>query len=476
MFELYNTLTRSKEVFKPLEKGRVKVYTCGPTIYNYAHIGNLSSYLSADFLKRYLRYSGYEVMDVMNLTDVDDKTIKASGGQAEKLKELTAFFGEEFLKDIKEINILTPKIVCRATEHINEMIELVQKLLDKNYAYKSEDGSVYFKISAFKTYGQLANLKMEDLKADAGGRTKADDYEKENASDFVLWKAWTPDDGEIFWEAPFDKGRPGWHIECSAMSMKYLGETFDIHTGAIDLIFPHHQNEIAQSEAATGKKFVNYWMERAFLKVNDQKMAKRLNNFYTLKDIKDKMSNPLVFRFLVLSNHYQLPLNFTFESLQAADNAVSKIWNFVANISLLSGEDEKENISAIKKLISDNEKEFKEFLDDDLNAPRAIASLFDFMGEINKLMSEKKFGAEIKNLILTYLKKIDSVWGFIFKEETKINLEISKEEINKKIADRNKYRENKEWGKADEIRKELEEKGIILEDKEGTTRYKIVKK
>jgi cysteinyl-tRNA synthetase len=471
MLKLFNTLGGELQEFKPLEDKTVKVYTCGPTLYDYAHIGNLSAYLFADILKRFLRFSGYEVIDVMNLTDVDDKTIRDSQKSNKRLREFTDFYEQAFFADLEKVNIIRPKIVCRATDHIEEMIKMIAVLVDKGFAYKSDDGSVYFKISSFENYGELAGIKKENLQTGASGRVKSDEYEKENASDFVLWKAWDENDGEVGWDSPFGKGRPGWHIECSAMSNKYLGETFDIHTGAIDLIFPHHQNEIAQSEAASGKKFVNFWLHRGFLKVDGRKMSKSLGNFYKLKDIEDKISNPLAFRYLVATSHYRLPLNFTFDSLAAADASLKKIQEFLRKINLLAGAEKAAETKKTEKSIKENLSAFQEAFNDDLGAPQAIASLFDFMSETNKRIDQGVLGEKSRNLIIEYLQKIDSVWGFIFQPEEEINAE-EKNKLEELIKKRNEARAAKEWGRADEIRAEIEKMGFAIEDRADSTIFK----
>ena len=288
---LFNTLTRRKEPFTPLEIGKVKMYTCGPTVYDYAHIGNFRAFLFEDLLKRWLLLQGFKVTHVMNLTDVDDKTIRGSQKQGLPLRQFTDFYIKAFFEDIKTLNILAADVYPRATDRIPEMVALIKTLMDKGYAYRGEDGSIYYCISKFPDYGKLSKLKTAELKA--GARVSQDEYAKEEAQDFALWKAWTPEDGDVFWETELGKGRPGWHIECSAMSMKYLGETFDIHCGGVDNIFPHHENEIAQSEAASGKKFVNYWLHNEHLQVEGKKMSKSLGNYYTLRDLLAKQCDPV---------------------------------------------------------------------------------------------------------------------------------------------------------------------------------------
>jgi len=295
--KFYNTLTREKEIFVPINPPNVGFYSCGPTVYNYPHIGNYRAYIFADTLKRVLLYEGYKVNHIMNLTDVDDKTIRDSQKEKKSLKEFTEFYTAEFLKDIKSLNILEPTKFTKATDYINEMVEIIEKLLEKGLAYKSADGSFYFDIKKFPSYGKLSHLIIEDQKENASGRIKTDEYEKDNAQDFALWKAWDKNDGDVFWETKLGKGRPGWHIECSAMSMSNLGEQIDLHTGGVDNIFPHHENEIAQSEGATGKQFVKYWMHNEWVLVDQKKMAKSASNFYTLRDVLDRDINPVAYRF-----------------------------------------------------------------------------------------------------------------------------------------------------------------------------------
>lgn len=476
MLKLYNTLNRKKELFIPIHQKEVRMYTCGPTVYDRAHIGNLSAYLFADLLKRYLRYSDYNVIDVMNLTDVDDKTIKAAQKNNQPLVRHTSHFIDLLLEDFKKINIATPKILCRATDNIDEMINLIQKLIDNGYAYEASDGSVYYKINTFKDYGKFACIKKSDLRNNASKRINNDEYKKEEAQDFVLWKAWTEKDGEVYWNSPFGKGRPGWHIECSAMSMKYLGETFDIHTGAIDLIFPHHQNEIAQSEAATGKKFVNFWLHRGFLKVNNEKMSKSLGNMYSLNDIIEKKYDPLTFRYLVLTNHYRLGLNFTFESLEMAQNGLNRLQNFIDRLHEVKVVDvEPKNNQTFNKIIEKFELDFKKAMDDDLNTPKAIAELFDFVKKINILIDKDKINVVNAQATLKLLEKINLVWAFLDlsnKENDKISI---KKEVEELIEKRKKYREGKDWENADKVRKRLEEMSVVIEDKKDFTEWKIKK-
>jgi len=336
VLQLFNTLTRNKELFTPLVKGNVGMYTCGPTVYNYVHIGNLRAYVAQDLLKRYLNYKGFKVKHVMNFTDVDDKTIRDSQKEHKSLTEFTRFYEQEYLKDIKALHILPADIMPRATEHISEMVKLIIDLEKNKHTYE-KDGSIYFKIASFKGYGKLANLDAQLLKDNADGRFSQDEYEKENARDFALWKSYSDEDGDVCWDTALGKGRPGWHIECSAMSTKYLGDTFDIHCGGVDLIFPHHTNEIAQTEGATKKPFVKYWVHNEHLLVDGQKMSKSLGNFYTLRDLIKKGYDPLVVRYELLSTHYRQQLNFTEGSLKQSEAALRRLYEFTDRLDDCKG-------------------------------------------------------------------------------------------------------------------------------------------
>ncbi|MEA1979655.1 MAG: cysteine--tRNA ligase [candidate division Zixibacteria bacterium] len=474
MLKFYNTLTRKKDIFYPIEKNIVKIYTCGPTVYNYAHIGNLSSYLFSDLLKRYLRYSGYKVIDVMNLTDVDDKTIKASQENNQSLKKYTTFFINELLADFKKLNITKSKILCKATDHINEMTNLIEKLLKNKHAYKAPDGSIYFDISSFKDYGKFSRIKKDQLKNNACCRINGDEYKKDEANDFVIWKKWNNKDGEVFWKSNFGKGRPGWHIECSAMSMKYLGETFDIHTGAVDLIFPHHQNEIAQSEGATGKRFVNYWMHRGFLQIENEKMSKSFGNVYTLKEILRKVSNPLAFRYLIVTSNYRLGLNFSFKSLETSANSLNRLQHFIKKLSEINNTEEI-NIKKIDAYINNARKDFIKSMDDDLNSAKAIAKLFDFTKKINNLIDNKAIDEKGAKMVLVYMQEINKVWGFLKFEKDNINNGLKKE-IENLVKQRDDYRHNNDWVNADKIRDELLEMNVVIRDDDDSTKWEIKSK
>ena len=372
MLKIYNTLTKNTEEFSPTKENEVKIYTCGPTVYNYPHIGNYRAYIFADILKRTISYNGYGVKHVMNITDVDDKTIRESQKEGKSLKEFTEFYENEFKKDIASLNIINPDKFTKATDYIDKMVEIIEKLIEKGFAYKSTDGSVYFNINKFTDYGKLSGIQLNNQKENAEGRINTDEYEKDNVQDFALWKAWDEKDGEVFWETTLGKGRPGWHIECSAMSMANLGEEIDIHTGGVDLIFPHHENEIAQSEGATGKKFSKYWMHNEHLMVDGKKMAKSSNNFYTLRDIINKDINPLSFRLLLLSASYRTRMNFTWDSLEAEKIALEHMYRRFFEL----GEE-------IGEVNQDYVKGFKEVINDDLDTPWALNILWDLLKNEN---------------------------------------------------------------------------------------------
>jgi cysteinyl-tRNA synthetase len=464
---LFNTLTRKKEGFVPIEKGKVKMYTCGPTVYDFAHIGNFRAFIFEDLLRRWLEYRGLEVTQVMNLTDVDDRTIKASRKQGVPLGEITERYIKAFFEDVATLNIEKAEYYPRATEHIPEMVALIKKLIDKGYAYRGQDGSIYYDISKFKEYGRLAKIKVEDLKP--GARVNVDEYAKEEASDFALWKVWDETDGNVFWETEIGKGRPGWHIECSAMSMKYLGETLDIHCGGVDNMFPHHENEIAQSETATGKKFVNYWLHNEHLLVEGRKMAKRLGNYYTLRDLTAKGYHPMAIRYLLMSTHYRQQLNFTFEGLEAAKSTLERLTNFIRR---LLGVDGKGSGEELKTLIDNVRRGFEEAMDDDLNISVALASLFDFVREVNNLLSgnmlSKKEAEEVYNLMLRF----DDVLGVVGQAKEKEKLPERAEELIRKREDERKAGH---WKEADKIREELKAMGVIIEDTIQGVKWRIEK-
>ena len=465
---LFNTLTRRKEGFIPIEEGKVKLYTCGPTVYNYAHIGNFRAFLFEDLLKRWLKHCGLEVTHVMNITDVDDKTIKGSQKQGIPLQQYTAHYVEAFFEDIQVLNIELADFYPRATEHIPEMTALIKKLMGKGYAYRGEDGSIYFAINKFPDYGKLSHINIRELKS--GARVRQDEYAKEEAQDFALWKAWSAEDRDAFWETEIGKGRPGWHVECSAMSMRYLGETFDIHCGGVDNIFPHHENEIAQSESATGKPFANYWLHNEHLLVEGKRMAKRFGNYYTLRDLLVKGYAPEAIRFLLLSTHYRQQFNFTFEGLEAAKSAVERLRNFVRRLRETNGVGSDDNVV---DLVSQVEVDFESAMNDDLNIGVALAALFDFVRDINALLDADKIKRQEAETVEKLITSIDDVLGVIGPITTEETLPKEAEEL---IREREEARKTKNWKKADEIRLQLKASGIVVEDTNAGVRWRLEKK
>jgi len=465
--QFFNTLTRKKEKFVPLEEGKAEMYTCGPTVYDFAHIGNFRAFLFEDLLRRWLEYRGYKVTQVMNLTDVDDRTIGASRKLGIPLEQHTAQFIEAFFEDITALNIEKAEHYPRATEHIPEMVALIKKLIEKGYAYRGEDGSIYYDISKFKDYGKLSKFKVTELKV--GARVKVDEYEKAEARDFALWKAWDEGDGDVFWETDIGKGRPGWHIECSAMSMKYLGETLDIHTGGVDNMFPHHENEIAQSEAATGKKFVNYWLHNEHLLVEGKRMGKRFGNYYTLRDLIKLGYDPKAVRYLLLSTHYRQQFNFTFEGLEAAKNAIERLTNFMYRLLEADGKSGGEEIAVLMDRVA---KEFGEAMDDDLNVSVALASLFEFVREVNNLLDNNVLSKEEAREVYNLMVGFDKVLGVVGEVKKEGKLPKEAEEL---IRKREEARKAKDWKTADQIRQQLAAMGIIIEDTPQGLRWRTEK-
>jgi len=435
VLKLYNTLRRKKQIFKSIKPKQVNMYTCGLTVYNYGHIGNYRAFVASDILRRYLEYAGYNVKKVVNITDVDDKTIKNSIKQGKKLEDYTQVYTEAFFEDEKNLNILPSDKYPKATEHINEMVAMVEKLLKKGYAYKTKDG-IYFNIRKFKNYGNLARIKLKNLKQCV--RVDSDEYEKENAKDFVLWKFYDNKDDGVFWETSLGKGRPGWHIECSAMSIKYLGQPFDIHTGGIDLVFPHHENEIAQSEGANGKKMANYWIHNEWMMIDKKKMSKSLGNMYNIRDLIDMDYSYMAIRYFYLTGQYRTQINFTLDNLKNAQISYDRMKNIIADIK----DDKKTN----KKYLTD----FEKAMDDDLNTPVALQILW-------ALLRDKKAQGKIQTI-----KKIDEVFGLdlLEKEEMK---KLSKEDMNLSRA-RLIAKRKGDYAQSDIFRKKLQDKGHIVND------------
>lgn len=436
---VYNTKSRSLEEFKPITPNKVGMYTCGPTVYNTAHIGNLRSFIVADTIKRVLSYLGNSVDHVMNITDVDDKTIRDSHAKGTPLKEFTDIYTKEFLNDLKSLGCITPSHIVRATEHIPQMIALIEKLIAGGYAYVADDGSVYFSIHKDEKYGQLSPINKIKKKENAEGRIKTDEYEKETADDFALWKAWDEEDGDVYWESPWGKGRPGWHIECSAMSMEYLGNHFDVHTGGVDLIFPHHENEIAQSECATGETFVNYWLHSEWLLVDGKKMAKRDGNFITLKELKSKGVSPLGFRLWTLMGHYRSTINFVWETVIGTEHALRRLYDAVQTLP------EGGTVSP------SYQSHFKEIIENDFDTPRALALFWEIAKDENVAPADKR----------ATLVNFDTVLGLGL---TSISTSPIPQEVQTLIEAREQARQEKDWGKADELRADIESKGYTVKD------------
>ena len=465
--KIYNTLTKSKEEFIPIKKGEVSMYVCGPTVYNYFHIGNGRTFIVFDTVRKYLEYKGYKVNFVQNFTDIDDKMIKKSNEESTTVKELGDRYIEEYYKDADGLNIKRATVNPRATEYIDDIISFVSELIEKGYAYEVE-GDIYFDTKKFSEYGKLSGQNLEDLQA--GARISIDER-KRDPMDFAVWKSAKPD--EPSWDCPWGKGRPGWHIECSCMAHKLLGETIDIHAGGMDLVFPHHENEIAQSEGRTGKPFANYWMHSAYLNINNIKMSKSLNNFFTARDIlKDYDSD--VIRFFMLSAHYRAQLNFSKELLDSAKSAVNRLYNTIGNLESLLDEVKVDSIKEGEKEYLRHIEEYKakyiEKMDDDFNTADAISVIFDLIRDINTKVGVES-SKELVNFSLNTIRELGSPLG-ILQKSTKKNLE---EEIEELIEKRQRARKEKNWALADKIRDELKERDILLEDTPQGVRWFVKK-
>ena len=473
--QLHNTLSGKIEPFAPLKPGQVGMYTCGPTVYDYAHIGNYRTFVFQDILRRFLKWRGFKLNHVMNLTDVDDRIIANAAAAGVGIREYTEKFVQAFFADCKTLSIESPEHWIRATDHIDDMVVLIEKLQKNTYTYPSE-GSIYYRIMKFKDYGKLSKVDLSGIQA--GARVDNDRYEKESARDFALWKA--PKPGEQFWETPIGVGRPGWHIECSAMAMKYLGDTLDIHTGGIDLAFPHHENEIAQSEAATGKQFVRYWLHAEHLLVEGEKMSKSLGNFFTLRDLFAKGYKPSALRFALASVPYRRQLNFTFDGLQQATSSVERLRNFSARLK-----NEKfpaGNRTGMAERITKAADDFDAGLSDDLNTAQALAAVFDFVREANTAMDKGEFRQGDVAAAVEFLGGFDKVFAVLEDDDAKKlkavgfgggDMGLSDAEIEKLVAERQAARVRRDFAASDRVRKELSDRGIILEDtKDGKVRWK----
>jgi cysteinyl-tRNA synthetase len=473
--QLHNTLAGKTERFVPQKAGEVRMYTCGPTVYDYAHIGNYRTFVFQDILRRFLRLRGFKLNHVMNLTDVDDRIIANAAAAGKSIRDYTEKFVQAFFDDCKTLSIEAPEHWIRATEHIDDMVKLIQKLQQKTYTYPS-DGSIYYRIAKFPAYGKLSKIDLTGIQM--GARVDNDRYEKESARDFALWKA--PKQGEHFWETPIGPGRPGWHIECSAMAMKYLGETLDIHTGGVDLAFPHHENEIAQSEAATGKPFARYWLHAEHLLVEGEKMSKSLGNFYTLRDLFGKGYKPSALRFALASVPYRKQLNFTFDGLLQAMSSVERLRNFADRLKqgkFPAGKQQNMSARILKAA-----EEFDGGLSEDLNTARALAAAFDLVREANIAMDKGEFRQGDVPAAQEFLAAFDNIFAVMDDSDGEKLRALGyaipvggpgDAEIDGLIAERNVAKKKRDFAAADRIRKELADRGIIIEDaKDGSVRWK----
>jgi len=464
MLRFFNTLSRQIEEFHPLEDNRVRMYICGPTVWNFAHIGNFRTFIFGDILRRYLKYKGYDLTHVFNLTDVDDRIINEAAKQNISIDEFTAPYIQYFWEDFDALGMERPEVIPRATHHIPEMIDIIAKLLENGHAYESE-GSIYYRITAFPDYGKLSKINFSGNIAGGSDRIDTDKYDKEDARDFALWKL-VGEDEQPGWDAPFGRGRPGWHIECSAMSMKYLGETFDLHGGGMDLQFPHHENEIAQSEGATGQLFAKYWIHSEFLKIDDVTMSKSKGNFFTFRDLNEQGYSPLAIRYLLLSVPYRKQLNFTFEGLQGAESTVERLRNFrrLVRDAKTAGSSERQTSGLIQNAIAD----FEEAMDEDFNTAAALAAIHDLVREINTILAADGLKSDDRTAVLDALEKFDSVLGIFGPEED----QMLDADIEALIAERQAARHDRNFTRSDEIRDLLADKGIILEDTKDGVRWK----
>jgi cysteinyl-tRNA synthetase len=463
---LFNTETRQIEIIAPFDHKDVLLYTCGPTIYNFAHIGNFRTYVFEDLLRRTLIFFGYRVIQTMNITDVDDKTIRGAIEKKCSLKEFTDPFRKAFFEDIETLHIEPVEHYPAATETIPEMIHLIKTLMAKGCAYRSQNGSIYFKIKSFPSYGRLSHLHLDELKANASGDNEADEYDKENIADFVLWKAYDPSrDGAIFWESPFGPGRPGWHIECSAMAMKFLGTTIDIHCGGVDNIFPHHENEIAQSECFSNQHFVRHWVHVEHLVVDHKKMSKSLHNFYTLRDLLQRGYTGSQVRYLLLSTHYRTQLNFTMQGLDGAKASLQRLEDLIIRLQGIKSDG---SVKSVSELLSKADERFKQALMDDLNISPALAALFDLVRELNTLCDANDLTQSDAQKALDLLRKWDSVLAVLpFDHQDAIPLALQT-----LLQRREEARHRKNYALSDQLRKEIFELGYLIEDTPTGARLK----
>ncbi len=456
--KIYNSMTRTKEEFKPLHEGKCGIYACGPTVYDYFHIGNARPFITFDVLRRQLEREGYEVTFVQNFTDIDDKMIRRANAEGITVKELGERFIVEYFKDAQALGIRRATVHPKATEHIQQIIDLVKRLIDNGHAYATPSGDVYYRVSAFPGYGKLSGQSVEDREMGASERLDVE-TEKEAPADFALWKAQKP--GEPAWESPWGMGRPGWHIECSAMSMTYLGETFDIHCGGKDLLFPHHENEIAQSEGATGKPYVNYWMHNGFINIDNQKMSKSLGNFFTVRDIAKEYDLEAV-RMFMLSAHYRSPINFSREQIAQANASLSRLYTARDNLRFLKKTAQEKPMTpdeeAFVARLKSYEKRFDDAMDDDLNTADAIGAIFEIVKDANVTLSADS-SMQAVDAALASLKALTDVLGLLAKDEDALP-----EEIQRMVDERAAARKAKDWKRSDELRDAIKAAGYILED------------
>jgi len=464
MLKFRNTLSGKVEEFRPLREGEVGFYYCGPTVWNYGHIGNFRSAIAADIVVRYLKFKGYKVKHVMNITDVEDRIIAKSQSAGQTIDEYTAKFIDALWEDFDALGCERPDVVPRATRHIPEMVTLIEKLLASDHAYRSDD-SIYYRIASFPEYGKLSKINFAGNIAGASERVDTDRYEKEDARDFALWKEPTTET-EPAWDTAIGRGRPGWHIECSAMSMKYLGETFDIHAGGIDLVFPHHENEIAQSEGATGKEFVRYWIHFEHLKVDGETMSKSKGNYYTFRDVVARGFSAAAVRYFLLSVPHNKQLNFTFDALAGAERTVASLRDFRARLSEAKtepGKNEQLSETAARAL-----QEFEAGMDDDFNTSMALAAIHNLSRDVNTALARKKVKAENQQELLALIDRFDTVLNIFGKQQR----EMLDSEVQSLIDERQEARRRRDFGRADEIRDDLASRGIILEDTKDGVRWK----
>jgi cysteinyl-tRNA synthetase len=481
---LYNTLSAKVEEFAPSTDNTVRMYSCGPTVYDYGHIGNFRTFVAVDMLRRFLRQSGFKLNHVMNITDVDDKIIRNAAQQHQSVREYTKKYEDAFLEDMQTLSMEQPERIVRATDHIQKMAEFIQKLEQKGFAYRADDGSYYFRIAKFPEYGKLSKKDFSGM--EVGARVDVDEYEKDDARDFALWKA--PKEGEAFWETPIGKGRPGWHIECSVMSMEYLGPSFDLHAGGEDLIFPHHENEIAQSESLTGKIFARFWMHVRFLLVEGEKMSKSAGNFFTLRDLLLKGHKPSAIRYLLSSVPYRKQLNFTFDGLKQAAHSVDRLRNFKARLEMAqlpAGRNE-----SVHELAEKTRTEMRSALEDDLNTAQALAAMFDMVRDVNTAADRNEIRQDDKAPLLDALRQFDEIFPVLKDDDTEKMARaaewakahgietsataptITDAEVERLIADRTAAKKARDFAKADAIRAQLSDAGIVVEDTKDGIRWK----